>query len=226
MISFEGRHFKKTIILMTVHWYLAYALSYRNIEELMAERGLGVDQSMINCWVIKYAPKLEVEFSKEHKRKIGSSGRMDETYIKVKRKWCYLYCAVDKLGATIDLILSKNRDELAEKRFFNKAIVYSGKPEKITINKSCDNNAALKSINKKYVEPDKIEFRKIKYLNNIVDQDNRFIKRITKLIMGFKESHSAHATLMSIDLYHMLHKSQHGDAANMPGFEQFYALAA
>ena len=208
---------------MAVRWYLAYALSYRNIEELMAERGVSVDHSTINRWIIKYSPKLKAEFSRKYKRTIGCSWRMDETYIKVKSKWCYLYRAVDKSGATIDFMRSKNRDELAAKIFFNKAI---GKPEKITIDKSGANNAALKSINKRYIDPDKIEIRQIKYLNNIVEQDHRFIKRITKPMMGFKEFHSAHATLMGIELHHMLHKNQHSDAANMSVSEQFYALVA
>ena len=211
---------------MAVRWYFAYALSYRNIEELMAERGVNVDHSTINRWVIKYSPKLEAEFNRKYKRTIGSSWRMDETYIKVKGKWCYLYRAVDKSGATIDFMLSKNRDEAAAKRFFNKAIGYSGRPEKITIDKSGANNAALKSINKSHIDSDKIKIRQVKYLNNIIEQDHRFIKRITKPMMGFKEFHSAHATLMGIELHHMLHKNQHCDAANMPAFEQFYALAA
>ena len=226
MIDFKGRHFKKTIILMAVRWYLAYALSYRNIEELMEERGVGVDHSTINRWVINYSPKLEAEFSRKYKRTIGSSWRMDETYIKVKENWCYLYRAVDKSGATIDFMLAKNRDEAAAKRFFNKAISYSGIPEKITIDKSGANNAALKSITKRHIDSDNIEVRQIKYLNNIIEQDHRFIKRITKSMMGFKEFHSAHATLISIELHHMLHKNQHCDAADMPVFRQFYALAA
>lgn len=108
MINFKGRHFKKTIILMSVRWYVAYALSYRDIEELIAERGVKVDHATINRWVIKYAPLLEAEFSRQDKRNVGSSWRMDETYIKVKDKWCYLYRAVDKSGATIDFMLSKS----------------------------------------------------------------------------------------------------------------------
>jgi putative transposase len=94
----------------------------------MAERGVDVDHSTINRWVVKYSPKLEVEFTKRHKNKVGSSWRFDETYIKVKGQWCYLYRAVDKSGATIDFILSKNRDKISAKRFLNKAIGNSGRP--------------------------------------------------------------------------------------------------
>ena len=226
MINFKGRHFKNEIILMSVRWYVAYALSYRDIEELMAERGLKVDHATINRWVIKYAPLLEAEFSRRHKSSVGSSWRMDETYIKVKGKWCYLYRAVDKSGTTIDFTLSQNRDELAAKCFFNKAIARSGQPEKITIDKSGANNAALKSINKTLTPLVQIEIRQIKYLNNIVEQDHRFVKRIVKPMMGFKAFQSAHATLIGIELHHMLRKNQYNDAANLTVFEQFYALAA
>ena len=204
MISFKGRHFKQTIIFMAIRWYIAYPLSYRNIEELMKARGVGVDHSTINRWVVKYSPKLEAKFSHHCKRKLGASWRMDETYIKVKGKWCYLYRAVDKSGATIDFMLSKNRDKQSAKRFFNKAIGFQAQPEKVTIDKSGSNICALESINKELPEADKIEIRQIKYLNNIVEQDHRFIKRITKPRMGFKSFVSASATLAGIELHHML----------------------
>jgi len=225
MISFKGRHYKETIILMAVRWYVAYSLSYRDIEELMAERGVQVDHSTVNRWVIKYSPKLEANISKNHKKSVGSSWRMDETYIKVKGQWHYLYRAVDKAGVTIDFMLSKKRDEKAAKRFFNKAIGYSESPEKITIDKSGANNAALVSINKRLNKDSKIQVRQIKYLNNIVEQDHRFIKCIVRSMKGFKSFHSACATLMGIELHHMLHKGQHQNSAT-PIFEQFYALEA
>ena len=101
MISFKGRQFKKTIILMAIRWYLSYSLSYRNIEELMADRGVDVDHSTVNRWVINYSPKLVAKFSNIHKKTVGSSWRMDETYIKVKGIWCYLYRSVDKSGAPL-----------------------------------------------------------------------------------------------------------------------------
>src|SRR5580693_2005107 len=110
MISFKGKHFTKEIILMVVRWYVSYSLSYRDIEELMLERGIRVDHSTLNRWVIEYAPQLEEEFRKNYNRKVGLSWRMDETYIKIKGVWHYLYRAVDKDGDSIDFMLSKNRD--------------------------------------------------------------------------------------------------------------------
>jgi len=95
------------MIMMAVRWYLAYSLSYRNNEELMAERGLSVDHSTVNYWVIHYSPRLEATFCKHYKKKIGTSWRMEETYIKVKGQWCYLYRAVDKSGSTIVYVVEK-----------------------------------------------------------------------------------------------------------------------
>ena len=233
MISFKWRHFQKEIILLVVRWYLSYALSYRDLEEMMLERGIQVDHSTINRWVIFYAPLLEEEFRKNYKRKVGSSWRMDETYIKVKGVWQYFYRAVDKEGDTIDFMLTKNRDEAAAKAFFTKAIESSGIPEKITIDKSGANKAGIEAINLQLIVLAllgcalmQIEIRQIKYLNNIVEQDHRGIKRITKPMMGFKAFHSAVATLAGIELYRMLKKKQHVAAGNSTAFEQFYALAA
>ena len=233
MISFKWRHFKKEIILMTVRWDVAYALSYRDIEELMLERGVEVDHSTLNRWVRQYAPLLEVEFRRNHKSFVGTSWRMDETYVKIKGKWHYLYRAVDKEGNTIDFMLSQKRDKTAAKRFFEKAIGAHGLPEKVTIDKSGSNKSALQSINLLLALVStmcgalfKIFVRTVKYLNNIVEQDHRAIKRITKAMMGFKTFDSAEATLAGIELHHMLKKGQYKNAGNMTVFEQFYALAA
>jgi putative transposase len=135
MISFKGKHFAKDIILLAVRWYVSYSLSYRDIEEMMLERGTKVDHATLNRWFIEYSPLLENEFRKNYKNKTSSSWRMDETYIKVKGEWNYLYRAVDKEGDTIEFMLSKNRDESSAKAFFTKAIRSSGLPEKITIDK-------------------------------------------------------------------------------------------
>ena len=125
-ISFKGRHFEKAVILRAVRWYLSYALSYRDVEELLAERGVRVDHSTIAGWVRKYVPLLEKNFRRT-KRTSGDSWRMDETYLKVRGKPRYLYRAVDTCGETIDFLLTAKRDAHAAYRFLRKACIQNGK---------------------------------------------------------------------------------------------------
>jgi transposase-like protein len=134
------------VILWGVRWYVAYPMSYRQLEEMMEERGVEVDHSTLNRWVVKYAPLLEKQF-RARKRAIGSSGRLDETYVKVKGCWKYLYRAVDKAGATVDFLLTTQRDCKAALRLLRKAIGQHGEPEKITIDKSGANTAAIERYN-------------------------------------------------------------------------------
>ena len=177
-ISFKGAHFPQDVILMGVRWYVAYPLSTRHVEELMEERGVEVDHSTINRWVIKYSPHLEEAFHRR-KRPVWVSWRMDETYIKVKGAWKYLYRAVDTYGKTIDFLLTEQRDEQAAKKFLTKAIRrQGGVPEKITIDGSAANEAAIKSYNAEHGTA--IGIRKTNYLNNIVEQDHRGVKRVTR----------------------------------------------
>src|SRR5438874_3778765 len=145
-LDFKGAHFPPEVILMGVRWYVAYPLSTRHVEALMEERGVEVDHSTINRWVIKYSPQLEEAFHRR-KRPVWVSWRMDETYIKVKGQWRYLYRAVDKQGQTIDFLLTEHRDKEAALRFLKKAIRRNGLPETITIDGSDANEAAIKSYN-------------------------------------------------------------------------------
>ena len=225
-LSFKGAHFPLDIILMGVRWYVAYPLSYRHVEELLEERGVPIDHATIQRWVVKYSPLLEAALHRR-KRPVWVSWRMDETYIKVKGQWYYLYRAVDKTGQTIDFLLTEQRDEQAAKRFLTKAIRRHGVPEKITIDGSAANEAAIKSYNEEHGTA--IEIRKVKYLNNIVEQDHRGVKRITRPMLGFKAFDAAQATLVGIELMHMIKKRQlvveEGDEGHTAA-EQFYALAA
>src|SRR2546428_10937701 len=224
-ISFKGAHFPTEVILMGVRWYVAYPLSTRHVEELMAERGVNVDHSTINRWTIKYSPRLEEAFHRR-KRSVWVSWRMDETYIKVKGQWRYLYRAVDKMGQTIDFLLTEERDEQAAKRFLTKAIRRHGDPEKIMIDGSAANEAAIKSYNEEHGTA--ITIRKIKYLNDIVEQDHRAVKRVTRPMLGFKSFEAAQSTLTGIELMHMLRKGQLTDGSEQgrTAAEQFYALAS
>jgi putative transposase len=224
-ISFKGAHFPPEVILMGVRWYVAYPLSTRHVEELMEERGVELDHATMNRWVIKYSPQLAEAFHRR-KRPVWASWRMDETDIKVKGQWRYLYRAVDKQGQTIDFLLTKERDEQAAKRFLIKAIRRHGVPEKITIDGSAANEAAIKSYNAEHGTA--IVIRKIKYLNNIVEQDHRGVKRITRPMLGFKAFDAAQSTLTGIELMHMLRKGQLEDGVEqgLTTAEQFYALAS
>ena len=225
-LKFKGRWFTKEVIVLCVRWYVAYPLSYRNLEEMMLERGVKVDHSTINRWVVSYSPELEKNFRKK-KLSVGTSWRMDETYIKVKGQWKYLYRAVDKQGATIDFLLTARRDKSAAKRFFDKAIGASGIPEKINMDKSGANKAAVDAINetRKQKKKKKIFIRQVKYLNNIVEQDHRGIKKITRPTLGFKSFNAAKRTISGIELMRMLHKQQMDNPRNLSPAEQFYSLA-
>jgi putative transposase len=226
MVSFKGPHFVRDIILTCVRWYLAYPLSYRQVEELMEEHGVSVDHATINRWVLKYSPHLEAAF---HRRKcpVGRSWRMDETYIRVKGQWRYLYRAVDKSGQTIDFLLTEYRDTEAALRFLTQAIRRHGVPKKITIDGSEANEAAIKRYNEAYGTA--IEIRQVKYLNNMVEHDHRAIKRVTRPMLGFKSFDAAQLTLVGIELMHMLKKRQLVAEEGYEGLtvaERFYALAA
>ncbi|MDD1608806.1 MAG: IS6 family transposase [Methylococcaceae bacterium] len=226
MIDLKGHRFEKDIILLCVRWYLAYPLSYRNLEEMMEERGVEVDHSTIYRWVQKFTPPLEVFFRKSKKCAVGKSWRMDETYIKIKGQWKYLYRAVDKSGQTIDFLLTAHRDKKAALRFFKKAVRQHGLPDKVTIDKSGANTAAIKALKEETGQ--EIEIRQIKYLNNLVEQDHRFIKRIVRPMMGFKSFRSAKVTLQGIELMHMIKKGQmvSGGSQTLSAAGQFYSLAA
>ena len=225
-ISFKGAHFPQDIILMGVRWYVAYPLSYRHVEELMEERGVPIDHATIQRWVVKYSPLLEEAFHRR-KRAVWVSWRMDETYIKVKGVWHYLYRAVDKQGQTIDFLLTEHRDKEAALRFLKKAIRRHGVPEKITIDGSDANEAAIKSYNDEHGTH--IIIRQVKYLNNIVEQDHRGVKRVTRPMLGFKSFTAAQDTLVGIELMHMIKKRQlvveEGDEG-LTAAELFYSLAA
>lgn len=226
MIDFKGHRFEQDLILTCVRWYLAYPLSYRNLEEMMAERGVEVDHSNIYRWVQKFTPPLEATFRNGKKRPVGSSWRMDETYIKVKGEWKYLYRAVDKAGQTIDFLLTAHRDKKAALRFFKKATRQHGLPEKVTIDKSGANTAAIEALKEETGHA--IEIRQNKYLNNLVEQDHRAVKRIVRPMLGFQSFRSARVTLQGIELMHMIKKGQMitVDGRGLSAAEQFYSLAA
>ena len=146
MLAVKGMRFPIDVILVCIRWYAAYPLSYRHLEEMMQERGVFVDHFSINRWAIRFLPSLEKAF-REHKHPVGGSRRMDETYIKVKGAWKYLYRAVDNEGKTVDFLPTARRNKAAALRFFDKIMQASGVPEKVIMDKSGANKAAMDEIN-------------------------------------------------------------------------------
>lgn len=193
----------------------------------MAERGVFVDHSTLHRWVIRLVPLLDKAF-RRHKRRTGRRWRMDETYIKIRGQWKYLYRAVDTSGQTIDFLLTAKRDAAAALRFFRKAIRYHGEPEVVTIDKSGANTAVLATLNAGKEKDESITIRQSKYLNNLVEQDHRNIKRRIRLMLGFKSFRRAQTLLAGIELLQMIRKGQyqHPDGDGMSPAEQFYLLTA
>lgn len=204
---FKGYCTTGSVILMFVYMKLKYSLSYRDLEDMMSMRGASVDHSTLQRWVFRFSKLIEKRV-RSMKNSVSKSWRMDETYIKLNGKWVYLYRAVDKYGNTVDFLLRAKRDAVAAKAFFKKAINNNERPEKVTVDKSGSNKTALDACNKGIETQDEIEIRQIKYLNNIVEQDHRFIKKRIKLMLGFKNFNSARNTIGGIESIHMIHKQQ------------------
>ena len=206
---FKWRHFESEIILLNVRWYLRYSLSYRDLEEMMLERGLRVDHTTIYRWVQTYSPEIEKR-CKPHLRPTNDSYRVDETYIKVKAAWKYLYRAVDSDGNTIEFLLCAKRDRKAAKRFFRKALkaLHASKPRVINVDRHAAYPSAVKDLKKERLLSKHCELRRNKYLNNIIEQDHRFIKRRVKPGLGFHSLQTARNTLSGYETMHMIRKGQ------------------
>ena len=205
---FKNHCFPKEFILQAVYFKLRFSLSYRDIEELLSIRGVKVDHATIQRWVFKFSPLIEKEFRKR-KKPVGNRWRLDETYIKVKGEWRYLYRAVDKDGKTIDFLLTKRRQRMSAQSFLIKAIDNNCKPELINIDKSGANSSAIRVYNRRALATkSRIKVRKCKYLNNVVEQDHRFIKWRIQQGLGFKEFESARRTIAGIEIVRMIKKNQ------------------
>jgi putative transposase len=177
------------------------------VEELLRIRDVKVDHSTIQRWVFKFSSLVEANMHKR-KKQVSESWRMDETYIKVGGKDRYLYRAVDKQGNTVDFLLTKRRKKRSAQKFLNKAIGNNGKPRVINIDKSGANTAGIRTVNKRNLTTKKIKIRRVKYLNNIVEQDHRNIKRRIVITTGFKEFESAQRTLAGIEIINIIRKNQ------------------
>ncbi len=204
---FKGRHFDRLLITQAVRWYITYKLSYRDVCSLMAERGVIVVHTTVMRWVQRYVPVFEKQWMK-YARPIGSSWRVDETYIRVKGKWTYLYRAVDKQGRTVDFLLSEKRDKAAAKRFFIKAIGNNEAPQKITLDGYQASHQAVAELKAEGVLSASVEVRTSKYLNNLIEQDHRRVKQRYYPMLGFKSFSNAAVTLSGIELVQKIKKGQ------------------
>ena len=206
---FKWKHFQGEIILLCVRWYLKYALSYRNLEEIMLERGLSVDHTTIYRWVMIYAPQIEQK-ARKHLKSTNDSWRVDETYIKVKGKWKYLYRAVDSNGNTLEFMFSAKRDAQAAKRFFNKVIKakHSKQPRVINMDKNAAYSPAIEELKQEGILSTECELRQKKYLNNIIEQDHRFTKKLAKYKSYFQFFHTAWRTLRGYEIMNAIRKDQ------------------
>lgn len=206
---FKWRHYEGEIIILCVRWYLRYALSYRDLAEMMSVRGLSVVHTTIFRWVQRFAPEIDKRCH-PHLKSTNDSWRVDETYIKVRGKWMYLYRAVDSDGKTLDFLLNETRSTRAVKRFFRKALGQShvSVPRVINVDKNAAYMGAVQDLKDDNLLPKTCERRPVEYLNNIVEQDHRFIKRKVRPGLGSGSVPTAWNTLRGIETMNMIRKGQ------------------
>ena len=204
---FKWRQFEPEVILLAVGWYLRFSLSYRDVEELLAERGLHADHVTVWRWVQRYAPEMERRLRSRF-RPTNESWRVDETYIRVKGKWVYLYRAVDSSGATIDFLLSAKRDAAAAERFLAKALGGENHPAPRVIN--TDEHAgyprAIERLKATGALEENCRHRPAQYLNNVLEQDHRAIKRRVRASQHFRSFWGAWRTIAGYEAMHMIRR--------------------
>ena len=205
----SGRQFNAEVILWAVRWYLMFPISYRDLALMLLDRGVSVDHTTIFRWIQAYAVELEKRI-RPHLRTSNGSWRIDETYVKVKGRWTYLYRAVDSRGQTIDFLLSAKRDAEAAKRFFRKALAqpHTVNPRTITVDKNAAYPKAIGEMKKDGQLWRRSRLRQVKYLNNIVEQDHRRIKRLIDPGLGFGSLRTARRTLAGYEAMAMIRKGQ------------------
>ena len=206
---FKWRQTEPALILCAVRWYLRYSLSFRDVEELLSERGLEVDHTTIWHWVQRYGPELE-ERLRHHLKPTNKSWRVYETYVRVKGRWCYLYRAIDSSGATIDFVLSRWRDAATATRLFRKALTDPSHPQPRVINTDQARlyGSAIAGVKKAGILRRRCRHRPVQDVNNIVEQDHRAIKRRVTAKQGFRAFPAARRTIQGYEAMHMIRKGQ------------------
>jgi transposase-like protein len=205
---FKGRHFDREIIILCARWYLRFKLSFRDLVEMMAERGIGLAHTTIMRWIQRYVPEFEKRWNRFACR-AGRSWRVDETYVKIKGRWTYLYRAVDKAGKTVDFLLRARRDVAAAKAFFRRAFKSQGRlPQKITLDGYQASHRAAREFLEQQQGATQTKLRSSKYLNNLIEQDHRSIKLRLGPMLGLKRLRNASITIAGIELMHRIRKGQ------------------
>ena len=206
--SFEGRHFDREVIIVCVRWYLRYKLSFRDLVEMMAERGLAIAHTTIMRWVERYAPEFEKRWN-QFAIATGRSWRVDETYVKIRGNWVYLYRAVDRDGKTVDFRLSAKRDVGAAKAFLKKAMKTQRRaPTSITLDGYAATQRAVREMKADGSLPKDTKQRCSKYLNNMIEQDHRGVKQRIGAMLGFKVFRNAIITIAGVELMRRIRKRQ------------------
>jgi transposase-like protein len=205
---FKGRHFEREIIILCVRWYLRYKLSYRDLVEMMAERGLAVAHTTIMRWLQRFVPEFEKRWNR-YARMSGRSWRVDETYVKIRGQWVYLYRAVDRDGNTVDFRLSRKRDVTAAKAFLRRALKTQGRaPLSITLDGYAASHRAVREMPTEDMIWKDTKLRSSKYLNNMIEQDHRDVKSRIAPMLDFKVFKRAAMTIAGIELLRRIHKGQ------------------
>ena len=211
MSDFKGRHFEGEIVLWAVRWYCRYGVSYRDLEQMMGERGVSVNHSTIYRWVQRFAPEIEKRLRWQWRGPRSASWRVDETYVKVRGQWAYLYRALDKHGNTIEFYLSWTRNTAAAKRFLGKALhglKNWEKPSVINTDKAPTYAAALAELKNEDRSPADTLHRQVKYLNNVIEADHGKLKQLIRPVRGFKTLKTAYATIKGFEVMRALRKGQ------------------
>lgn len=205
---FKGRHFEREIIILCVRWYLRYKLSFRDLMEMMAERSLSLAHTTIMRWVQRYVPEFEKRWNR-FARPAGGSWGVDETYVKIKGRWTYLYRAVDKAGKTVDFLLRAKRAVAAAKAFFRRAFAKHGRlPQKITLDAYQASHRAARELLAQRQGGQRMRIRSSKYLNNLIEQDHHSVKLRLSPMLGFKRFRHAAITIAGVELMHRIRKGQ------------------
>jgi transposase-like protein len=227
---FRGRHFDQEIVVLCVRWYRSFKLSYRDLVAMMGERGISLAHTTILRWVQQYTPEFQKRWNR-FARPVGGSWRMDETYVRVKGEWTYLYRAVDKAGKTVDFYWSPKRDVNAARAFLRKAMQSQRIPRKITLDAYAASHRAVADLKQSGELPKRVRVRTSKYLNNLIEQDHRRIKQRLRPMLGLKSFRTAAVVIAGIELAEKIKKEQFkigklgGSTATMPEIWQA-ALAA